>query len=81
MSSSCADASATNEGAAPSQPGPMTFKARIELDQQRLTAGELNLPLAAGMQLTAEIVQGRRTVLEYLLSPVQRVANEAARER
>lgn len=29
----------------------------------------------------AEIHQGRRSVLEYLLSPVQKVANEAARER
>jgi HlyD family secretion protein len=33
------------------------------------------------MQVSAEIMQGERTVLEYLLSPVQRVANEAARER
>jgi HlyD family secretion protein len=38
------------------------------------------LPLAAGMGVTAEIHQGSRTVLEYLLSPVQRVAHEAARE-
>jgi len=38
-------------------------------------------PLAAGMQLTAEIIEGRRTVLEYLLSPVQRVLGEAGRER
>jgi hypothetical protein len=33
------------------------------------------------MQVSAEIVQGKRTVLEYLLSPVQRVASEAAMER
>jgi hemolysin D len=39
------------------------------------------LPLAAGMQLSAEIIQGRRTVLEYLLSPLQRIADEAGRER
>lgn len=76
-----ADSSAANaEGTAPGQ-GPMSFKALIELKQQRLSTGVLNLPLAAGMQLTAEIVQGRRTVLEYLLSPVQRVTSEAAMER
>ena len=39
------------------------------------------LPLAAGMGVTAEIHQGSRTVLEYLLSPVKRVTQEAARER
>jgi HlyD family secretion protein len=33
------------------------------------------------MQVSAEIMQGERTVLEYLLSPVQRVASEAGKER
>jgi hemolysin D len=33
------------------------------------------------MQAAAEIQQGQRTVLEYLLSPVQRAAQEAGRER
>lgn len=39
------------------------------------------LPVAAGMQVSAEIHLGRRTVLEYLLSPVQKAWHEAARER
>jgi len=47
----------------------LTFKALIELDSQRLRIHDL--PLAAGMQLSAEIVQGRRTVLEYLPSASQ----------
>jgi hemolysin D len=58
-----------------------SFKALIELRDQDLAANDLVLPLAAGMQVSAEIMQGERTVLEYLLSPVQRVAAEAARER
>jgi hemolysin D len=33
------------------------------------------------MQITAEIHQGRRTVLEYLLSPVSKATQEAGRER
>ncbi|MBW7900132.1 MAG: HlyD family type I secretion periplasmic adaptor subunit [Rhodocyclaceae bacterium] len=37
--------------------------------------------LSPGMQVTAEIHLGTRTVLEYLLSPVRRVAHEAGRER
>ncbi len=59
----------------------MTFKATIELKQQVLMVNESPLPLAAGMQLSAEIVEGKRTVLQYLLSPVQRVASEAGMER
>lgn len=39
------------------------------------------LDLRAGMQVTAEILQGERTVMEYLLSPVQKVADTAATER
>jgi hypothetical protein len=39
------------------------------------------LPLARGMAATIEIHQGRRTVMEYMLSPVQRVSAEAGRER
>lgn len=39
------------------------------------------LKLAPGMQVNAEIHLGTRSVLEYLLSPVQKVAYEAGRER
>ena len=38
-------------------------------------------PLSPGMQVTAEINLGTRTVLEYILSPVQRTLHEAGRER
>jgi HlyD family secretion protein len=57
------------------------FKALVELGDQRLWANGLALRLAAGMQVSAEIKQHKRTVLEYLLSPVQRVASEAGMER
>jgi hypothetical protein len=35
----------------------------------------------AGMQIVAEIHQGKRTVLEYLLSPVTKAVQEAGREK
>lgn len=57
------------------------FKARIQLSAQRLSSIGTTLPIAAGMQVQAEIRQGERTVLEYLLSPVQRIAHESALER
>ncbi|MBL0423412.1 HlyD family type I secretion periplasmic adaptor subunit [Ramlibacter sp. AW1] len=61
---------------------PHSYRALVRLDTQQLRglAGEV-LSLAPGMMVQAEIHQGRRTVLEYLLSPVRRLANEAARER
>jgi HlyD family secretion protein len=37
--------------------------------------------LVPGMQINAEIHLGTRSVFEYLLSPVQKVAQEAGRER
>ncbi|UMR29701.1 HlyD family type I secretion periplasmic adaptor subunit [Massilia sp. MB5] len=61
---------------------PTTYKARVKLDDQVLrTTDHRRLQLAAGMQVAVEIHQGRRTVLEYLLSPVHKVMAEAARER
>ncbi len=39
------------------------------------------LKLSPGMAVSAEIVLGRRTVLEYLLSPIQKTMHEAGRER
>lgn len=61
---------------------PQSYKALVKLVSQELQAstGEV-LKLAPGMVIQAEIHQGQRTVLEYLLSPVQRVAQEAGRER
>jgi hemolysin D len=40
-----------------------------------------SLPLVPGMLVNAEIHLGTRSVLEYLLSPVQKVMHEAGRER
>lgn len=67
-------------GPALGSPG-LTFRATIELDRQALSFGTKTLPVAAGMELSAEIIQGQRSVLQYLLSPVQKVVHEAATER
>jgi hemolysin D len=60
---------------------PSTYKAIITLDKQDLKADGETFRLAPGMQVVAEINQGGRTVLEYLLSPVQKAFHEAAHER
>ncbi len=76
--SEAARAAGTHPMAAPAQ----TYKAVIELAEQglRQPSGRV-LDVAPGMTVIAEIHQGRRTVMEYLLSPLQRVAMEAGRER
>jgi hemolysin D len=75
--------SAAPAGSAQAAPPQAIFKARIQLAEQHLTTPTTGQRLAAGagMQITAEIHQGRRTVLEYLLSPVSKATQEAGRER
>lgn len=60
----------------------LNYRAFVKLGRQTLrTSDGETLALVPGMLVTAELHQGDRTVLEYLLSPVQRVSSEAARER
>lgn len=59
----------------------LTYKALIRLGAQSLEIEGKKLWLSPGMQVIAEIHQGRRTVMEYLLSPVQKAFQEAGRER
>jgi hemolysin D len=57
------------------------FKALVDLDRQTLQAGGEALQLVAGMEVVAEVREGRRTVLEYLLSPLQGALHDSGRER
>lgn len=57
------------------------FKALVHLDRQTLGAPGETLHLVAGMQVIAEIREGRRTVLQYLLSPIQGAMHDSGRER
>jgi hemolysin D len=68
-----------DEGTAPAPPNG--YRARIELVSQSIPFDGHPLPLNPGMQVIAEIRFGDRTLLEYLLAPVQKAWHEAARER
>lgn len=57
------------------------YKVMIKLHVQHLELENTRLKLSPGMQVVAEIHQGHRTVMEYLLSPVRRAWLEAGRER
>ena len=59
-----------------------TYKAFVKLKAQTLSAPNRDqLKLSPGMSVVVEIHQGQRSVMEYLLSPVQKVGQEAGRER
>ena len=58
-----------------------SFRALIELPQPFVQAQGKRYRLSPGMQVNAEINLGTRTVMQYLLAPVQRTLHEAGRER
>lgn len=59
----------------------LTYKALISLSSQVLNAQGEKLKIVPGMQVIAEINQGQRSVMEYLLSPVQKTFHDSGRER
>lgn len=73
--------SSVKTGAIPDAATGLRYKALVRLDIQHLETDGNRLRLSPGMQVVAEIHQGQRTVMEYLLSPVQKAWQEAGRER
>ena len=62
-------------------PASPTYTARISLDRSSMTVDGAVRPLQPGMTVTAEVKTGRRTIIDYLLSPLARKTNEALHER
>src|SRR3954470_19124184 len=60
---------------------PLSYRALVSLKTSYLLRDGMKHRLAPGMQVTAEVNLGSRTVLEYLLSPVQKTVHEAGREK
>lgn len=60
---------------------PTGYRALVALKSAALEADGKRHRLTAGMQVTAEIHLGTRSVFEYLFSPLRKVTHEAARER
>lgn len=57
------------------------FPVTLALDVTTLNVDGKMIRLAPGMSLAAEIKTGKRRVIEYLLSPIQRAGGESLRER
>jgi HlyD family secretion protein len=60
---------------------PSGFRTLVALDASYLERGGRRFRVSSGMVVSAEVNLGSRTVMEYLLSPVQKVTHEAGRER
>jgi len=60
---------------------PSGFRTIVALDSPYLERDGKRFRVSAGMLVSAEVNLGSRTVMEYLLSPVQKVTHEAGRER
>jgi hemolysin D len=57
------------------------FPATLSLGQNSIAVDGKRINLAPGMNVTAEIKTGKRRVIEYLLSPIERSARESLGER
>jgi hemolysin D len=57
------------------------YPAILTLSQKDMNIDGKRIPLSPGMNITAEIKTGKRRVIEFLLSPVQRAGSESLRER
>ncbi|HEY5071332.1 MAG TPA: HlyD family type I secretion periplasmic adaptor subunit [Caulobacteraceae bacterium] len=58
-----------------------TYVARIRVDRPYMVVDGARRPLVPGMSVTAEIRTGRRTIIDYLLSPLARKTQESLHER
>jgi hemolysin D len=66
--------------ALPSQ-GPLVFPVKIALSRETIQADGEEVRLTPGMSVSAEIKTGNRRVIEYFLSPLLKMKDEALRER
>jgi hemolysin D len=57
------------------------FPATLQLKATLIDVVGMIVRLTPGMNQTAEIKAGRRRVIDFLLSPIQRAGNESLRER
>lgn len=61
--------------------GQASYPAYLKLGRSSLMADGREVTITPGMNLVAEIKTGRRRLIDYLLSPVQTLADESLRER
>ena len=59
----------------------LVFNVIILIEKNKLSIGNKNIPLSSGMAVIAEIKTGMRSIISYLLSPLEESVTESLRER
>jgi HlyD family secretion protein len=60
--------------------GGVWYRARVSLDQINLHDTPVGFHLIPGMPITADVLVGKRTLLQYFLSRVLPITQEGMRE-
>jgi len=61
--------------------GSIWYLCQVSVPVDTMTTLGKTIQIQTGMQAQVDIISGEKTVLEYLLQPVTKIANEAFRER
>lgn len=61
--------------------GEPYYQVRVSTDRSTLERDGMSYSIIPGMISTVEIITGRKTILAYLLKPINKARNEALRER
>jgi hemolysin D len=75
------NASGGASAGAPGQPQRFVFPVTVALVESSMKVNGADIPLTPGMTVTAEIKTDSRRVIDYLFSPIAKVASEAMTER
>lgn len=59
----------------------LIYKIRLRMDKSTMIVDGREVNLSPGMAVTAEVKTGKRRLIEYILSPLKKYANESVRER
>ena len=68
-------------GANDGQGQRFVFPVRVALSSSVFRVGDHDVPLTAGMSVTAEIRTDRQRLIDYVLSPLTQTVSEALHER
>jgi hemolysin D len=69
------------QGARQASSNQLLYAARVTLDQTTIYVDGKDVNVTPGMAATVEIKTGKRKLIEFLLSPLMRMTDEAGRER
>jgi HlyD family type I secretion membrane fusion protein len=89
VSEDAVDGGGSQQGGLPSEArsaqegssNPLFYTARVTFDQTTMNVDGKAVKLAPGMAATVEIKTGKRKLIEFLLSPLMKMTDEAGRER